>query len=243
MTPVKMLLSYNNNEKVVEVPVIPDKLPEIVQELANEEFTAHTKTLTLLGSKKPRTFTLDLFLPTREYEFCKGNGEEVISLLKYVAEKKIPARLVVTDNMTELLNIAIAIRNFRYYYDTVKNIRANIDCVEYIFVNTQTAPAEESTTPVFKETAVTYKNTTSQIKSANIEGHTLIKARDVLSLLGKEVDWNAERKQVIADGELLDIHTEVYDGCAYCYVRDVAGAVGLDVDYNPNDKSVTLKER
>ncbi len=243
MTPVKMLLSYNNNEKVVEVPVIPDKLPEIVQELANEEFTAHTKTLTLLGSKKPRTFTLDLFLPTKEYEFCKGNGEEVISLLKYVAEKKIPARLVVTDNMTELLNIAIAIKNFRYYYDTVKNIRATIDCVEYIFVNTQTAPPEESTAPVFKETAVTYNNTTSQIKSANIEGHTLIKARDVLNLLGKEVDWNAERKQVIADGELLDIHTEVYDGCAYCYVRDMAGAVGFDVDYNPNDKSVTLKER
>ena len=56
--------------------------------------------------------------------------------------------------------------------------------------------------------------------------------------MGKEVDWNAERKQVIADGELLDIHTEVYDGC---YVRDMAGAVGLDVDYNPNDKSIKLK--
>lgn len=59
--------------------------------------------------------------------------------------------------------------------------------------------------------------------------------------MGKEIDWNAERKQVIADGKLLDIHTEVYGGYAYCYVRDRAGAVGLEVGYNPNDKSVTLK--
>lgn len=241
MTPVKMMLSYNNSERVVEVPVIPDELPEILQELSNEEFTTHTKTLTLLGSKKPRTFTLDLFLPTKEYEFCKGNGAEVIELLNYVSEKKIPARLVITDNMAELLNIAISIKAYRHHYDTVGNIRASIDCVEYMFVTTETAPQEESTTPTFKETSVTYNNTTQQIKSANIEGHTLIKARDVLNLLGKEVDWNAERKQVIADGELLDIHTEVYDGCAYCYVRDMAGAMGIEVDYNPNDKSITLK--
>ena len=74
MTSVKMIFSYNNNEKAVEVPVIPNELPEILQELENEEIITHTKTLTLLGNKKPRSFSLNLFLPTKPYDFAKDTG-------------------------------------------------------------------------------------------------------------------------------------------------------------------------
>ena len=102
LTSIKMYLIYNNNEKVVQLPVVLDTLPEILQDLSSETMTTHTKTLTLLGNKKPRSFSLDLFLPTRDYEFCKGNGAEVIALLDYVTSAKIPARLVIVDNLTEL---------------------------------------------------------------------------------------------------------------------------------------------
>lgn len=74
MTSIKMLLSYNNNEKVIQLPVVPDNLPNILQELENSTVTTYTKTLTLLGNRKPRSFSLELFLPTKDYEFCKGNG-------------------------------------------------------------------------------------------------------------------------------------------------------------------------
>ncbi len=55
---IKMLLSYNNNEKagriasqycspmqpkVVQLPVIPNELPEVLQSLSNKEFETHTK--------------------------------------------------------------------------------------------------------------------------------------------------------------------------------------------------------
>ena len=56
MTSIKMLLSYNNNEKIVQLPVVPDTLPSILQEIENSTLTTHTTTLTLLGSKKPRSF-------------------------------------------------------------------------------------------------------------------------------------------------------------------------------------------
>lgn len=71
MTSIKMLLSYNNNEKagriasqycspmqpkVVQLPVIPNELPKVLQSLSNEKFETHTKMLTLLGNKKPRSF-------------------------------------------------------------------------------------------------------------------------------------------------------------------------------------------
>ena len=74
MTSIKMLLSYNNNQKVIQLPVVPDNLPDILQELDSNTITTHTKTLTLLGNKKPRSFSLELFLPTRDYEFCKGKN-------------------------------------------------------------------------------------------------------------------------------------------------------------------------
>lgn len=242
MTSIKMFLSYNNNEKIVQLPVVPDKLPDVSQDLENDTITTHTKTLTLLGNKKPRSFSLDLFLPTRDYSWCKGTGEEVIALLDYVTENKIPARLVITDNLTELLNMAISISNYKHYYDTVGNIRATIDCTEYIFMTTSTNEDTASNIPVFSEITVIYNDNIAQVKAANIEEHNLVKARDVVTLLGRDVTWNAEKKRVGCGRVLLDIHTEIYEGTAYCYIRDIAEILGLGIEYNAEDKSVTLKD-
>ena len=241
MTSIKILLSYNNNEKVVQLPVVPNNLPEILEELENETITTYTKTLTLLGNKKPRSFSLDLFLPTRDYYFCKGNGEEVIELLDHVTENKIPARIVITDNLTELLNMAISIKCYKHYYDTVGNIRATIDCTEYQFLTTEKKETAANI-PVFTDITVRYNDNTAQVKAANIDGHNLVKARDVVILLGRDVTWNAEKKRVGCGRVLLDIHTEIYEGTAYCYIRDIAEILGLGIEYNAEDKSVTLKD-
>ncbi len=241
MTSIKMLLSYNNNEKVIQLPVIPDSLPSIIQELENSTITTHTKTLTLLGNKKPRSFSLELFLPTKDYDFCKGNGLEVLELIKYVTDNKLPARLVIVDNLTELLNIAIAINSYKYNYDTAKNIRASIDCTEYIFL-TELKQVTNSNAPTFKDMTVHYNGNSAQVKSANINGSNLVKARTIVELLGRECWWNADKKRVGCGKVLLDIHTELYEGTAYCYIRDIAKILGLEVEYNNADKSITLKD-
>lgn len=241
MTSIKMLLSYNNNEKVIQLPVVPDNLPNILQELENSTVTTYTKTLTLLGNRKPRSFSLELFLPTKDYEFCKGNGLEVLELIEYVTDNKIPARLVIVDNLIELLNIAIAINSYKYNYDTAKNIKATIDCTEYIFL---TEPKQEavSNSPTFNNIKVYYNNTSSQVKSANINGSNLVMTRNIVELLGRECWWNADKKRVGCGKVLLDIHTEIYEGVAYSYIRDIANILGLKVEYNADDKSVTLKD-
>jgi hypothetical protein len=239
MTSVKMLFSYNNNEKVVEVPVIPDTLPNIVQELQNESFTTHTKTLTLLGNKKPRSFSLDLFLPTKEYPFAKNTGTEILNLLGYVSTKKIPMRVVVTDGLNELLNIAVSISSFKYYFDTVENVRCNVSFVEYIFL-TETTSDDNGTVLEFSTVTAHIGNSTMSVSAVNNDGYNLVRARDVLEAVGIEVGWNAEKKRVTADGKLLDIHTELYNGSAYCYVRDIAKETGLEVGYNADDKSITI---
>lgn len=235
-----MFLSYNNNEKIVQLPVVPNELPDIVQDIENDTITTHTTTLTLLGNKKPRSFSLDLFLPTRDYEFCKGNGEEVIELLDHVTSTKIPARLVITDNLKELINIAISINSYKSHYDTVGNIRATVDCTEYQFAVDIKKPV--SNTPTFTDITVRYNDKSAQVKSTNINGSNLVKARSIVELLSRECWWNADKKRVGCGKVLLDIHTELYEGTAYCYIRDIAKILGLEVEYNNSDKSVTLKD-
>lgn len=241
MTSIKMLLSYNNNQKVIQLPVVLDNLPDILQDLENSTITTYSKTLTLLGNKKPRSFSLDLFLPTRDYEFCKGNGREVIDFFEYVTSAKIPARLVITDRLTELLNIAISIKSYKYHYDTVGNIRAVVECVEYEFI-TEQKQETVSNAPVFSEITVYYNGSSAQVRAANINGSNLVKSRDIINLLGREVWWNADKKRVGCGKVLLDIHTEIYDGTAYSYIRDIAQILNLDVEYNAVDKSVILKD-
>lgn len=233
-----MLFSYNNNEKVVEIPVIPDELPDIIQDLQNESITTNTSTLTLLGNKKPRSFSLDLFLPTKEYSFAKNTGIEVINLLGYVASNKIPMRVVVTDGLNELLNIAVSVRSFKYHFDTVENIRCNVSFVEYVFL---TDNVEDNGKVIEFSTVTAHIGDSSIALSAvNKDGYNLVRARNVLEVLGIEVGWNAERKRVTADGKLLDIHTEIYNGNAYCYVRDLAKETGHSIEYNSVDKSITI---
>lgn len=239
MTSIRIFFSYNNNEKVVEVSVIPDKLPEILQELQNDEFTTHTKTLTLLGNKKPRSFSMDLFLPTKPYDFAKDTGVEVLNLLMYVSDNKIPMRIVITDGINELLNIAVSISNFKYYFDREENIRCSVSFKEYIFL-TENTPPESKLKFEFKTVKTQIGNTKANISGVNVEGRNLVRARDVLQMLGIEVGWNAERKRVTADGKLLDIHTEIYNGSAYCYVRDLAEETGENIKWDAENKTVIL---
>jgi len=240
MTPVKMLFSYNNNEKVVEVPVIPNELPEIVQELNNEEITTNKSTLTLLGNKKPRSFSLDLFLPTKYYDFAKDTGTEILNLLGYVSENKIPMRVVITDGLNELLNIAVSISNFKYHFDTNENIRCNVSFKEYIFIKKSNVK-DNSPIIEFSTVKARLNNTTEAISGINVEGYNLVRARDILQILGIKVGWNPVKKRVTANGKLLDIHTELYNGSAYCYVRDLAKETGREIEYNAYDKSVLIK--
>ena len=66
--------------------------------------------------------------------------------------------------------------------------------------------------------------------------------RNIVELLGRECWWNADKKRVGCGKVLLDIHTEIYEGVAYSYIRDIANILGLKVEYNADDKSVTLKD-
>lgn len=185
---------------------------------------------------------MDLFLPTKPYDFAKDTGVEVLNLLMHVSDNKIPMRIVITDGINELLNIAVSISSFKYYFDRAENIRCSASFKEYIFL-TENTPPENKLKFEFKTVKTQIGNTKANISGVNVEGRNLVRARDVLQMLGIEVGWNAERKRVTADGKLLDIHTEIYNGSAYCYVRDLAEETGRDIKWNAENKTVILNQR
>lgn len=182
---------------------------------------------------------MDLFLPTKEYDFAKDTGTEILNLLGYVSSNKIPMRVVVTDGLNELLNIAVSISSFKYYFDRAENIRCNVSFIEYIFITS----GEVNDTDVvvqFQTVKAKISNTKVNVSGVNVDGHNLVRARDVLEMLGIEVGWNAIKKRVTADGKLLDIHTEIYNGSAYCYVRDLANETGKAIEWNSENKTVII---
>ena len=239
MTSIKMMFSYNNNEKVVEVPVIPNELPDIVQEMANETITTQDKTLTLLGNKEPRSFGLELFLPTKHYDFAKDTGMEILELLEYVTTNKIPMRIVVTDGINEMMNIAVSVSSFKYKYDRAENIRCSANFVEYMFLTRETAE-EESTSTEFRTVKVKKGNLTANVSGINDDGYNLVRTRDILSMLGIEVGWNGRKKVVTAEGKDLEIYTEVHNGCAYSYIIEIAEEVGAEIEWDAEKKTVII---
>lgn len=46
---------------------------------------------------------------------------------------------------------------------------------------------------------------------------------------------------MIADGKLLDVHTEIYDGCAYLFVRDITEQVGKNVEWDDENKIIIIE--
>ena len=48
----------------------------------------------------------------------------------------------------------------------------------------------------FSEITVYYNGSYAQVKAANINGSNLVKSRDIINLLGREVWWNADKKRV-----------------------------------------------
>ena len=105
---------------------------------------------------------------------------------------------------------------------------------------TESTPPESKLKFEFKAVKTQVGNTKANISGVNVEGRNLVRARDVLQMLGIEVGWNAAKKRVTADGKLLDIHTEIYNGSAYCYVRDLAEETGRDIKWDAENKTVIL---
>ena len=137
-----IILSANNNETVLVLPVIPDKMPELIQPFNNTTFDAVNQEINLIiGTKGLRTVTLQSFFPiNKNYPFQRpGSGEKdgwkYVAFFNKYGYLKVPIRMIFLNGMEEISNMAYTIESYSFQINKVKDIEYTIELKEYRFVN------------------------------------------------------------------------------------------------------------
>lgn len=132
-----IVFSANNFEETRRLPIIPQEL-NVEEPWNNEEFeTIGQGVLNLIGLKGLRLVTVESFFPTREYSFArdKRNGWEYVEFFRKWRERRVPLRLIITDNQErEVLNMPCTIDSFTYGLDRVGDITYSLAVKEFVFV-------------------------------------------------------------------------------------------------------------
>lgn len=246
MTDITIYTSANNGEEVLVFPVVPKNLPEIVQEYGHEEFETNDNVLTLIGKRKRRTMSLSFLLPVnKSYKFintqASSNGRDYIDFWEKWSNNRVPMRLIITEGLNEVLNIAYTIDSLKWYYDKKKDIVANVDITEYIFTTEQ---EEEKTEYNWSEIAIKYNGAGYSVKAANVGGHWLVPVRRLLELLGYSVIWNGGDKSIYMtkNGISYKLKSEfqIYEGTSYGYLYQVCNELGYKADWDDEANTVNI---
>lgn len=135
-----IILSANNNETVLILPVIPDKMPELIQPFNNTTFDAVNQEINLIGTKGLRTVTLQSFFPiNKNYPFQRPGSEKdgwkYVAFFNKYGDLRVPIRMIFLNGIEEISNMAYTIESYSFQINKVKDIEYTIELKEYRFVN------------------------------------------------------------------------------------------------------------
>lgn len=248
MTDITIYTSANNGEEILVFPVVPRNLPEIVQEYGHEEFETNDNVLTLIGKRKRKTMSLSFLLPVnKSYKFinsqASSNGRDYIDFWEKWSSNKVPMRLVITEGINEILNIAYTINSLKWYYDKKKDIVANVDIAEYIFTTEQEEPETQYN---WTDISIKYNGSGFTVKAANVGGHWIVPVRKLLELLGYNVIWNGAEKAIYMtkNGISYKLGTEfqIYEGTSYAYLYQVCAELGYKATWDDSSNTVNITQ-
>ncbi|WP_027399085.1 hypothetical protein [Anaerovorax odorimutans] len=136
---MEIIFSANNNEEFKVLPIVPNDI-EIAQAQSNTEFTTvNAGTLNLIGDLGLRSLSIASIFPTHKYNFLKkgssSDGWSYVDFFSKWRDKRVPIRLVITDNGKEILNIPCTVDNFTYTVRENNDIGYSLEIKEYRFVD------------------------------------------------------------------------------------------------------------
>src|SRR5690625_261146 len=135
---INAFLSINNNEEVIELPVIPQELmPD--SPFNNETFDTMQQELNLFGVRGLMTLELTSFFPVRDYPFLRSRemwGMEYVNTIERWRERRLPIRLVVTNDETNgfTLNRPFSIEEFTYGVGRGGDINYTLSLREFVLI-------------------------------------------------------------------------------------------------------------
>ncbi len=245
---ITIYTSANNGEEILILPIVPTNLPEMVTEFKHEEFITNEKALTLIGRAGRRKLSLELLLPCNKnyksiHPQAKADGREYITFWEKWSERRVPMRLIITEGVKEILNIAYTIDSLSWQYDRKKDIKAKLEISEYIF----TTEPEEEKAPEYKwdEIYIRHNGSGFKVKASNVGGHWLVPFRRVLELMGYVVSWNGNTKAIYysKDGksDMVKSAWQIYEGTAYGYVYMICNELGYEAQWDGETRTVEIR--
>lgn len=140
------ILSFNNREEVLELPVPLQEWEEGEAQNTYTFSTMSTGEVLAIGSERLKTLTIESFFPaSRDYSFLihKDFPEpfDCVALIKKWRKTRRPIRVVITGTD---INLAMAIEDFKHgKADPTNDVYFSLDLVEYSFLNVERSKRTE----------------------------------------------------------------------------------------------------
>lgn len=125
---------------ILQIPVLPEEMPELSKAAKNEEFeTFNNGMFNLLGTIGLTTFTLTRFLPqfAGKYSWAKSkiNPYDLINLWSKSMLNKVPLRCVMMrdskNGKPEILNWMVSVEAMTWHEDRLHDVQYSVDFKEY----------------------------------------------------------------------------------------------------------------
>lgn len=135
---IRIFISINNNEDVIELPVIPEEF-DVGSPFSNETFDSMKQQLNLIGLRDLKTLEIESFFPIHDYPFLRSRrlwGMEYIERIERWRDRRLPLRLIITNENTKgfKLNLPVTIDNFDYGTEKSGDINYRLSLKEFAFV-------------------------------------------------------------------------------------------------------------
>lgn len=138
---IKVFLSINNNEEVVQLPVPPEKY-SIPDPWNNQKVEGLQQTLNLIGLRGLKSITVESFFPIEghAYPFLQNRsmwGRQYVETIQGWRERRFPIRLIIADAQGQQdVNMAVTIDDFQTEVRKDGDIYYTLTMTEFPFVNT-----------------------------------------------------------------------------------------------------------
>lgn len=135
-----IIFSANNNETVLVLPVLPEKMPELINSYNNSTFETVKGEINLIGQRALRTVNIQSFFPVnKNYPFIRPqavkDGWAYVAFFNKYANQRVPIRMVWTNGFAEISNLAYTVESFSTQINKRGDIEFNLELKEYRFVN------------------------------------------------------------------------------------------------------------
>ncbi|MCC8013803.1 MAG: copper amine oxidase N-terminal domain-containing protein [Eubacterium sp.] len=253
MESIRMYTSANNGEEVLTFPIVPKEIPEICDEWTHDVIEGYSHSMTVIGRRGRKSLTLELLLPVdgfgkgryRNIDSAAVSGEKYIEFWQKWGEKKVPMRLVISRGSETLLNIAYVVDSLKWNYSKIQDIEATVEISEYIFEEDPTEE-EEETVYSYSVVKLSYGGKSFTVRGILVNGSYLVPVREVLETCGYTVEYDAGEKAIYwKKGSSKTLYTaefKLIDSVSYSYVREMAKAVGMSVEWDADSKTFVLED-